>query len=109
MGRSKKNVSVPVGVFVTLCKLKLSGTEYRTILCIIRNMYENNAKYCPLSLMYLSAELDTPKRNITRILNGLKKKGLITNYKTRSGTNDINLWGLSENFFTLPNIKGDRQ
>ena len=111
MGINENNelLSVPVGIFETLYKLKLTGTEYKIILCIIRYTFNFNIKYCPLSLSFLSDELNTPKRNVLKGLDGLEKKQLITNYKDKSKNNDVNLWGLSENFFTLPNeTKGEK-
>lgn len=111
MGINENNelFSVPVGIFETLYKLKLTGTEYKIILCIIRYTFNFNIRYCPLSLSFLSDELNTPKRNILNGLNNLEKKQLITNYKDKTKKRDVNLWGLSENFFTLPNIQGGRQ
>ena len=100
INEKKEIASVPVNVLTTLYKLQLSGTEYRILLCIIRYVYFFNVKFCPLSLILLAEETNTTKRNIVKGLNGLKEKGLITNYKDTSKNNDVNLWGLSDLFRT---------
>lgn len=70
-------IMIATELLEALCRIKLSGNEFRLLLLIIRNTYGYHCKSAPMSLSELSAVTGIDKSHISRTLKNLRRLNMI--------------------------------